>query len=84
MGGAKHNPKPDETDSSAAEPSPNRSDQTESGITKTNAGKGTASRQQAEAGRVPADAEKTEEEYILERESDGRYRIVGRRSSEER
>jgi hypothetical protein len=71
--------KPDETDSSVPGALPQDSDQSRAETAGTTAEKATPSRLPAETKGVPSEAEKAEEEYILEREPDGRYRIVGRR-----
>jgi hypothetical protein len=76
---ARHHSDPDETDSSAVGPSTGDSGQADTETSKTTSGEATTSRRPGEACDVPAEAEKVEEEYVLEQEPDGRYRIVGRR-----
>jgi hypothetical protein len=68
--------KPDETDSSAIGSSPPSHGET-TGTKKTDAGEATESRLPREEGAAHPSREN--EEYILEREPDGRYRIIGRR-----
>jgi hypothetical protein len=68
--------KPDETDSSAIGHSPPPQRET-TGAKKTETGEATESRLPGEGGTPHPSNEN--EEYILEREPDGRYRIIGRR-----
>ena len=76
---SRHGPKPDETDSSPVKNRLEGQDRTET--TKTGGAKVTASRLPAKAAASSTTPEKDEEEeYILEREPDGRYRIVGRQA----
>jgi hypothetical protein len=68
--------KPDETDSAAiTNGSPSTHETT--GVTKTETGEATQWRLPGEGGAAQPLNEN--EEYILEREPDGRYRIIGRR-----
>jgi hypothetical protein len=75
----RQDPKPDETDSSAVGKALNGQDQIETEITNTDAGEVTGTHKPGKAEDITAEPENEEEGYILEREPDGRYRIVGRR-----
>jgi hypothetical protein len=68
-------PKPDTTARSA--PSEDLEIQEETEILRATAGEATASHKPSE--ERPSATEDLSGEYVLERESDGRYRIVGRR-----
>jgi hypothetical protein len=69
--------KPDETSSSPTGGRPGKPDQPIPEVTRTPAGDTTASFRPA--APAPAEPETSDEEYILTREDDGRYRITGRR-----
>ena len=72
-------PQPDETDSATLG---NRFDDqrpAEAETIKTDAGEATTSHRPSDADEIATEPERVDEEYILEREADGRYRIVGRR-----
>ena len=79
MDKAREGPKPDEMDSSTVGHPPDAQHQAETEITRTDSGEATASRQPGKAEGTPPTPEKAEDEYVLEREPDGRYRITGRR-----
>ncbi len=84
MDTARQGPKPDETDTSAVGDRPDAPDQTKAEITESDAGKVTASRRPSKAEDGPAKPEQAAEKYVLEREPDGRYRIVGRRPQKQK
>lgn len=78
-------PKPDETDSKAVIHQPATPGQSEAKeeIIKADVGEATASYRPADS-LTPDTIPAKEEELILEREPDGRYRVVGRRSQKKK
>jgi hypothetical protein len=76
-------PMASETDSAAVADQPDSQDKAEIETSINEAGEATPSHQPAKADEVWIKPEKDEEEYILNREPDGRYRIVGRRPCKE-
>jgi hypothetical protein len=74
---ARRTPKPDETISSPVGGRHGKPDEAKPEVTNTE-GTGSTPSFRPEA-TTPAEPKTSDEEYILEREADGRYRIVGRR-----
>jgi hypothetical protein len=79
MDPARKDPQPDETDSAAVGNGLDDQPRADAESIKTDAGEATASHKPSDADEVATESERVDEEYILEREPDGRYRIVGRR-----
>src|SRR5205807_907760 len=73
---SRETPAPDETASSGISPSPSPG-QGQADVTKTEKSEATDSRRPAKS--EPTSPAEEKDEYILEREPDGRYRIIGRR-----
>lgn len=73
------NSKPDETDSSDMWIPLVGQHKADTAIRRTEAGEATASHEPANTCGLPAVPDQGDEEYSLERELDGRYRIIGRR-----
>jgi hypothetical protein len=71
--------KADQTGSSTAMDPVDRQDPAKVPVKSTKAGEATPSRKPAAIEDTSSERENDEEEYILDREPDGRYRIVGRR-----
>ncbi len=80
MSKKRKDPKPNETDSSSVDSvSHGNLEKTEPRVTSNETGTATGSHKGPPAEDVTSKLDNAAEEYILKRESDGRYQIVGRR-----